>query len=186
MKTVFEKNVFMPHELLRAQVNVDNSDCKLDCVEVEMDIYLDMKMNIGHHHYSHKESLKGAHDKKKGPKAGEKDWQKEMVVDLSHIKYDAIKDKKAKDGTRRPMSLDDQFMMSQLQPATRHAKHFSARYYSSVETKFDGCTCCNETPDAKVPMTIVPVVNPNSFGFAPPSNGWAPYVFGTKIYPHIA
>jgi len=115
--------------------------------------------------------LKGAHAKATGPKAGEKDWQKEMVVDLSHIKYDAVVDKKAKDGTRKPMSADDQFMMTQLQPATRHAKMFSARYYSSVSTEFDGCTCCAETPDAKVPMTIVPVVNPMSFGFAPP-NGW--------------
>jgi hypothetical protein len=170
MKTVFEKNNFMPYETARAQVNIDNSDCKLDCTEVAMDIVMELKMDVGGHHYSYKESLKGAHDKKTGPKAGEKDWHKEMLVDLSNIKYEQIADRKAKDGSRKPYSPDDKFMMSQIQPATRRAKKFSARYYSVVETKFDGCTCCNETPDAKVPMTIVPMVNPNSFGFAPPNN----------------
>ena len=74
MKTVFEKNNFMPHEVARATVNVDNSDCKLDCNQVKMDIILEIKMNVEGRHFHYQESLKGAHDTKTGPKAGEKDW----------------------------------------------------------------------------------------------------------------
>lgn len=182
MKTTFEKNVFMPYETARATVSIDNSDCELDCKEVKMNVCMELKLNIGGHHHSHEEDLKGAKDSACGPKAKEKDWCKELCIDLSKIKYDAVTDKKAKDGTRKPVSMEDQFMMTQIQPATRMAKSFSVRYYVEVETCFDGCVCCcNETPDSKVPMTIVPMVNPNAFGFAPPNN-WAPYQFGTKIY----
>ena len=143
---------------------------------------MELKMNIGHHHHSHEEDLDGAKDKKNGPHAGDKEWHQEMSIDLSKIRYEALVDKKAKDGTRKPISQEDAFMMTQLQPATRHAKRFSVRYFCEIETEYEGCICCcNETPDAKVPMTIVPMVNPNCFGFAPPSN-WAPHSFGWKNY----
>lgn len=172
LKALFEKNIYMPTETARATVSVDNHDCKLDCSEVKMNVCLEIRMNIGHHHHVHEEDLKGAKDSHKGPHAGEKEWHKELAIDLSKIKYDAVVDKKSKDGSRVPLSIEDQFMMTQLQPACRMSKHFHARYFVEITTKFDGCVCCcNETPDAKVPMTIVPMVNPNCFGFAPPK-GW--------------
>lgn len=143
---------------------------------------MDIKLKHGGHQWHESIPLKGAHAQHTGPKAGDKDWHNEMMIDLSQIKYDAVTDKKAKDGTRVPLSIEDQFMMSQLQPATRAAKNFNVRYFTEVTTEFDGCICCcNETPDAKTAMTIVPMVNPNCYGFAPPSN-WAPYPFGTKVY----
>lgn len=59
--------------------------------------------------------------------------------------------------------------MSQIQPATKLAKHFSVRYYVSVTTEFDGCICTDQ-PSNKTPMTIMPSVNPNAYGFQPPSD----------------
>ena len=112
------------------------------------------------------DDLQGSVQTVQGPDAGDKDWHKELSIDLSHIKYDKKDSKKGKDGQRKAVSLEDQFMMTQIQPATRNAKLFSVRYYTNVQTHFEGCVCCcNETPDAKVPMTIHPMVNPACFGF---------------------
>jgi len=55
-----------------------------------------------------------------------------------------------------------------MQPATRNAKYTKIRYFLCMETNFDGMTCCHETPEGKTPVTIMPLVNPDCYGFAPP------------------
>lgn len=51
-------------------------------------------------------------------------------------------------------------------------------YFLVIELEYDGCTCCANLPDARMPFTIVPLVNPACFGFQPP-NGWEPYMLGS-------
>lgn len=36
-----------------------------------------------------------------------------------------------------------------------------------MDLNYDGCVCCINLPDAKMPMTIVPMVNPAMLGTAP-------------------
>jgi len=57
-----------------------------------------------------------------------------------------------------------------MQPATRNAKYCKIRYFLAMETSYDGCTCCHETPEGKIPVTIMPLVNPACYGFAPPAD----------------
>ncbi len=72
----------------------------------------------------------------------------------------------------KKISDEDKFMMASLQPAC-HTKKFSCEYYLSVTTEYDGCVCCVDLPDAKMKMTIVPLVNPMCFGFVPGAD-WNP------------
>lgn len=95
MGSEFEKNIFMPNECVRGFVHVDNEHCTIDCTKVEFAVQQRFQMTI------HGASLFGEgpahsyhdnHDlveqKLDGPHAGEKDWKKEMVCDLSKIKYE--------------------------------------------------------------------------------------------------
>ena len=76
----------------------------------------------------------------------------------------------------KKISDEDKFMMASLQPAC-HTKKFSCEYYLCVTTEYDGCVCCVDLPDAKMKMTIVPLVNPACFGFQP-SGDWNPQSLG--------
>ena len=91
-----------------------------------------------------------------------------MKLDLSKIKYEVATEKKKKGKTKK-ISREDAFQMASLQPAC-HTKKFSNEYYLCVETEYDGCICCVDLPDARMKMTIVPLVNPACFGYIPPPN----------------
>ena len=60
-----------------------------------------------------------------------------------------------------------------------HSKHITNEYFLCVLVEFDGCVCCVNLPDSRMPMTIVPMVNPACFGFMPPAGVWAPYPLGS-------
>ena len=66
----------------------------------------------------------------------------------------------------KKISPEDRFQMASLQP-TCHTKAFTNDYFFRVVTKFEGCVCCNKRLDARMKMTIVPIVNPACFGFKP-------------------
>jgi hypothetical protein len=169
LKCEFNKTVFQPNEVAEAECKIDNSDCKIDVTSVTMKVMMCGKITIDGHETEIEKPLPGAHDDCEGPKAGEK-LEKTLKIDLDKIKYEAVKQKKnKKTGHKKDVSKEDQWMMSQIQPATRNAKHFKMRYYSVVSTKFDGTICCDETPDCETAMTIVPMVNPAAFGFRPPA-----------------
>ena len=81
-----------------------------------------------------------------------------MEVDLRTIKYNAPTQKKKK-GVQKAISVEDQFMMSNMAPkCTGH--HITNEYYLTVRCQFDGCVCCSAMPHARVPITIVPMINP--------------------------
>lgn len=173
MKTTFDKTVYVPTETAQAVAKIDNKDCKLAVSRVafKLQMSLDIKTHHGggfgghsfHHTYTYAETSCV------GPAAGQEDWENLFRLDLSQIKYDKLEQKKKK-GEIITMRPQDQFMMSQLQPATRNAKYLKIRYHTVMTTTYDGCTCCSETPDAKTPVTVLPLVNPACFGFAPPAD----------------
>jgi hypothetical protein len=113
----------------------------------------------------------------KGPCAGAGDWSKEMCVNLNEVHMPELTDKKDKRGGRKPLSLEDQFLARSLQSAC-HAKHFTMEYYLVAETTYDGCTCCAELPHSRMPISILPVLNPACFGFQAPE-GWNPQHHGS-------
>lgn len=175
MSSVFEKNIFMPNELVKGFVRVDNSNCTIDCSNVHFAIEQKFKIDAGHHEYHKKKDLE---DKNvEGPHAGEGDWQKEMCLDLSKIKYevqDSVKDKKT--GKKKKLSPEDSFQMASIQPAC-HGKYIKNEYHLVVQCSYDGCTCCSNLPDSDSQITIVPMVNPACFGFTAPG-GWMPHQLG--------
>lgn len=75
-----------------------------------------------------------------------------MVLDLSTIHYSIPKERKNK----KIYSLEEHFLMSQMQPATS-APNIKNQYFLSVRSQYDGCTCCSGLPHARIPLTIVPV-----------------------------
>ena len=99
-----------------------------------------------------------------------------MDLDLSQIRYEVPKQKKKK-GVMKPLSREDAFMMAGVQPAC-HAKKIVNEYFLCVLVEYDGCTCCVDLPDSRMPMTIIPIINPACFGFVPPAQGWEPYPLG--------
>ena len=99
-----------------------------------------------------------------------------MKLELDKIKYE-VPDTKKKKGKTKKISKEDKFAMASLQPAC-HTKKFSNDYYLTVTTEYDGCVCCVDLPDAKMKMTIVPLVNPECLGLSPPED-FSPSDLGT-------
>ena len=114
----------------------------------------------------------------RGPDA-QAEAEDQMELLLNEIKYEVASHKK-KHGVQKEISPEDQFQMASLQPAC-HTKNFSVDYYLSIDLKYDsGCICCVDLPDAKMKMTIVPLVNPACFGFVA-CDGWNPVSLGNLI-----
>ena len=118
----------------------------------------------GHHHVIRKQLVNRTLE---GPKAGEGDWFRDMELNLNEIRYEVPKQKKKK-GQMKPISREDAFMMAGLQPAC-HAKYISNEYFLCVLVDFDDCACCLDLPDSRMPMTIIPFIDPTCFGFQPPA-----------------
>lgn len=64
-----------------------------------------------------------------------------------------------KRGVMKPLSPEDLYMATQMQPAC-HGTHVTNEYFLAVRCGYEGCTCCASLPLARIPLTIVPVMNP--------------------------
>lgn len=106
-----------------------------------------------------------------------------ITVDLNTIKFNPPA---ARDwlGVSKPYSPEDTFMMSQAQPVT-HGYIVKNEYFIAIRTEYDGCTCCTDTPTARVPLTILPEVNPNCYGFQPPANFQPMVVVPVYVVPSV-
>lgn len=85
-----------------------------------------------------------------------------MEIKLNKIKYE-VADFKKKKGKQKKISDADKFMMASLQPAC-HTPKFSNEYFLTVTLEYDGMICCVDLPDARMPMSIIPMVNPDCIG----------------------
>lgn len=94
-----------------------------------------------------------------------------MSIDLSQIRYE-VHQKKKKKGLTKAVSAEDNFQMAALQPAC-HTKKFKNEYFLCIRTKYDSNLICHcgkknvERPVSRLQMTIVPMCNPECFGFIP-------------------
>ena len=131
-------------------------------------------MRIGHHSHTYRHRL--VNNTVEGPAAGVANWATEMALNLGDIKYEVAGEKKKK-GVMKPLSPEDQFMMAGVQAAS-HGKKITNEYFLCVLVEYDGCVCCVDLPDSRMPMTIIPLVNPACFGFQPPATGWMPMPLG--------
>jgi hypothetical protein len=59
------------------------------------------------------------------------------------------------------------FLLQNLSPAT-NSICIENRYVLNVNVKYDGCGCCSDHPSISVPLTIIPLTNPNVYGFPEP------------------
>ena len=86
------------------------------------------------------------------------------------------KDKKT--GGRKPLSSHDAFMVRGIQSAC-HGKFFTMEYALVAEAMVDGCFCgcAHSMPHIRMPISILPIVNPDCLGFKPPHN-WEPKHLG--------
>ena len=173
MSAEFNKNVFTPQENAEGEIKIDNSECGVGVSKVSFSIEQVIKQKIGGHKNTEVKTI--IHREIDGPDANEGDFKKEMELDLSKIKYE-VADEKKKKGKMKKISDEDKFMMASLQPAC-HTKKFSCDYFLCVRTEYDGCVCCVDLPDARMKMTIVPLVNPECFGFKA-GDDWNPTELG--------
>ena len=93
MKTTFSKTIYQPNEIAEADVKIHNQECKLNVTQVAfaVEMHVDCRFSVNWSHiYRHAESHVV------GPNAGVEDWKHDFKLDLSKIKYEAIKEKKKK------------------------------------------------------------------------------------------
>ena len=174
LKTDFEKNIYEPIETAKALLTIDNSQCAVGVKEVTFAV--EQRLHIradGMDNHSSHELIKQIVG---GPGPNEPETQVAMELDLSQIKYEVDGERKKK-GVLKKRSPEDQFMMASIQPAV-HSKNITNEYFLTTKVEYDGCVCCQDLPDSKLPLTIVPMVNPECFGFTPP-DGWDPINLGS-------
>jgi hypothetical protein len=129
MYSEFEKNVFLPNEIVKGYVHVDNDRCQIACTNVHFAAEMRMTLRNGIHHYPVNRDL--VQQNVVGPAAGEAGWKREMQIDLSKIHYEVTTSVKSKKGGKKQLSPEDQFMMASIQPAC-HAKWITNDYHLVV------------------------------------------------------
>jgi len=81
-----------------------------------------------------------------------------MQIDLKTVHYKPPEMRKKK-GQQIAWSPEDIFMMQNMQAKTT-GRHVKNNYYLVVRCTYSGCTCCSRLPLSRIPLTIVPVINP--------------------------
>ena len=156
--TKFDKNVFEPHEVCKAYINVDNSNCNLNMEHVSLSLEQELTLTAGGHRFSHTFPLTtslqpGVHAR------ANKDEQRVMEIDLKNVAPYNPPTHRKKAGQQKQFSVEDLFMLRNLQAKCSGA-HIQNNYFLSVRCRFAGCTCCSNLPVTRIPLTIVPIINP--------------------------
>lgn len=161
MKTEFEKNIYCPNEVAKAILHVDNTQSSVNATSVNLSIKQHQTITINGKQWHSSSVMVGS--SKQGPPAGVK-MEIPIEVDLSQIHNDVPASRKKK-GVTKAYSKEDMFMISGIQPASK-SKFSTVNYTLETSCGFDTCCNCSENlPNATLPMTIVPLVNPACFGF---------------------
>lgn len=174
--STFQKNVFFAHEEIKGDIYIDNSKCSCKCTFVNISV--ESRLSIRFH-----EDVFGGHRKLtnqqellcqvvKGPDEHQSDWRHSIILDLKAIQMPELSDKKdKKTGERKQRSPEDVFMAIQPQ-ASCHARYFTFEYHLSADTEFSS-DVNSVPPRLKQEISILPVINPDSFGISAPDN-WSP------------
>jgi hypothetical protein len=81
-----------------------------------------------------------------------------MSLDLKTVRYTPPQQRK-KRNQMIAWSPEDMFMMQNMQ-AKCSGQHVKNNYYLVVRCGYSGCTCCSHLPMTRIPLTIVPIINP--------------------------
>jgi hypothetical protein len=95
LSSVFDKNIFLPNEVIKGFVAVDNSRCTINCTRVEFALEQRFQMIIANRGFfggegaPHGFNLRIRHLNQSltGPNARQSGWKENMSVDLSEIQY---------------------------------------------------------------------------------------------------
>ena len=87
MNVKFNKSTFYADETAVASITIDNSNCKINCEKVELELHMGMYLECpGKGDPEVMRYLKSLSTKTlTGPKAGEKAWEGTMEIDLGTI-----------------------------------------------------------------------------------------------------
>ena len=179
INVTFEKNVFEPTEVCRAIVNVDNSQCNLNINNVRLAIEQELKLKtsasggFGTHSTNQTFTLANKTEPGVGPRQARKE-PRGIEVDLKTIKYTVAASRKKK-GIDKPLSVEDRYMLENI-AAKCKGSLITNEYFLTVRCDYAGCTCCSQTPVCRVPITIVPVINPQVWGYQQPQD------FNPQVY----
>ena len=106
MSSVFEKNVFLPNELCRGTIKVNNEHCALNAHRVSFYVEQVLTVTAGHHSHTYRHKL--TEQRVEGPHARVADWHTALALDLSTIRYTVNNVKKnKKHGVPKPISPED-------------------------------------------------------------------------------
>lgn len=129
----------------------------------------EIELQADGHHWREVNTLIAKDEDGVGANHGDK-VEKTLKLDLGKLKY-PIKTQKKKKGVVKNVSIEDQYMMGQIQAACS-GKLIKNKYFLAVRCTFDGCTCCSATPYARIPLNILPKNNPECF--MPMPSNWKP------------
>ena len=148
-------------------MNLHNEHCNVALRHVNLAVEQHLRMSAQGHHFNKVYTL--THSEQEGVAARQAEIvHRTLTVDLKNIRYVAPTERKVK-GTMKALSKEDRFMIENMQPAC-HAHHVQNEYFLTVRCSYEGCTCCAGLPHAKIPLNIVPIVNPECYGFAIPQD----------------
>lgn len=101
-----------------------------------------------------------------------------MQLNLGMIKYQCTTHRRKKlfGGAPKPRAPEEIFMLTQMAPAV-HSRYISNDYFLNVNVKFDATNCCSNLPSCSVPLTVIPLTDPNTYGFIEPQ-GYTPFELG--------
>ena len=100
---------------------------------------------------------------------------KQMILPLDTIKFDP-KPTKYKRGKTVDRPPEETFQLSQIPPVA-NGQYVKNSYELTVKVKFKGCTCNSKIPSVSIPLTIIPPIYADSYGFEEPE-GYAPIELG--------
>ncbi len=98
--------------------------------------------------------------------------KKPMELDLSTIKFE-VPSKKKKKGKEKDVSVEDMFLASSL-PAACSSKHIKIKYFLVTKPSYDGCICCTDIPEGRIPVSIIPPDIPTFIKEPPEEFDWNP------------
>jgi len=75
-----------------------------------------------------------------------------------------------------PLNEDEKQFYSRLAGAC-HTQYITNSYFLTAYPVFVGCDCCRASNEEKIPVSIIPVGDPASYGFPEPV-GYAPVDMG--------
>ena len=141
------------------RVRVDNSTCNAAIASINLMLEQDIQINSsqllgGDRVFNTKATL--VESQEHGLAARDPNvFEKVMSLDLSSIRYVVPKTKK-KGGALVPLSPEETYLLSQLQPAS-HASCVRNEYFLILKIAYEGCTCFADLPEARLPILVVPV-----------------------------